>query len=409
MVTTKVGLKKGTLIIVIILVTLVQALLTGLNDFYKVPFYRALTIFNVFVSISMFVCFISTYDGKPEYRKLQACIEKNLKIIGATVPFFDNIELLPNIKVNESSIIIDITNINIRKILEKNADVLSSALPKNYIVNDYYLSKDEKKFLINYENINKPTRYIFNSLIELNKTFENFNSYVFPLDKKRSINLKEQPHLLITGASGSGKSYYSMFLVAYCLNKGFDTYILDFKQSYTMFEDTKAVVAFTVDEIAEKIQVVRELLHERQYAMKDYLRMDNNLVACQCGFVPLIVFVEEFTALMNSGADKKVLKDIEATLLEISSIGRTASVHLVLITQVASATNLNTSIRSNLTPLVMGNGSSTIYETALGCKVPDVMAKFEKGEGLAKFDVDIFKFSTPTLNFPLREFVNGQE
>ena len=409
LVTTKDGLKKRTLIFVILSVALIQFGLIAINSLIKVPFFWNLTVLDAFIGFTALSFFLPLYNEKKESKLIKTCIEKNLKLIGAYTQTFKNIYIIPTVKVTDSIIYIDIDNVNIRKILEKNVEAFSSALPENYIINEFFLNKDETEFLIVYESVKAPTRYILENKQEFVKVFESFNSYSLPLDKKRNIDLKEHPHLLITGASGSGKSYYAMFLATYCLFKGFEVVILDFKQSYTLFEDTNASVAYTVEDILKNLRNIREQLHQRQQDMRTYLKQDGNLIACECGYAPLVIFVEEFTALMNSGADKKTLKEIEEIILEVSSIGRTASVHLILITQVASATNLNTSIRSNLTPLVLGNGSSTIYETALGCKVPAISAKLEKGEGLGKFDVDIFKFSTPTLKFPLRWLVYGQE
>lgn len=408
-ITTKNGIRKGIIIITIVIILSIQGFLLLLNELVYIPFYIIISVFNYLLIIILIVRVIYILKEDRKLYKIKTCIERNLKIIGATTKFIGKIEILPEIYIDDEIIYIKIDNINIRRILDKNIDIFSSALPNNYIVNETNFNKDETKLIIKYEDISKPTRIILDNIGTYRNCFDTYSINTLPLDKKRSINLKEQPHILISGSTGSGKSYYAMFLAAYSIYKGFDVRILDYKQSYTMFENSNSKVAYSVEEIYNELLNIRDELHNRQLYMREKLKIDNNLVASDCGKKPIIVFVEEYTGLMNSGADKKIIKEIENILLEISSIGRSASIHLILITQVASATNINTSIRSNLVPLVMGNGTSTIYETALGCKVPNITVKLDKGEGLGKFDINIFRFSTPTVKFSLREVIDECE
>lgn len=83
-------------------------------------------------------------------------IEDNLISIGA---YKHNNEdkvyvTLPKIKVKNNTITIKLTNIKIRAEIEKYLDTISSALPKAFVVYEYYISQSQDKLIIEYENIN---------------------------------------------------------------------------------------------------------------------------------------------------------------------------------------------------------------------------------------------------------------
>lgn len=336
-------------------------------------------------------------------RQIIKCIEDNLINVGAIIKVNNDLSITPKIKIRNDLITIYVSNPTIRHKIETNQDILNSFLPTGLIVSDVFFSKDEKRFFIKFKDINQNSRYIFNSLPEFKKVAEQLPPDTLILDKDHSINLREQPHLLISGTTGSGKSYYATFLVSMCLYKGFEVDICDYKQSYVVFENV-CKVSFTIEEIHSRLIQIREELHQRQQEMKKYLKDNPNAIASDYGFKTHVIFIEEFMSVMNSGADKATLSTITKILLEITAIGRALSFHLVLITQVASSTNLDTSIRSNLVPMVLGMATKTIYETSFGIKsVPNISTKFEKGGGLAKFDINLVRVACPTLHFPLSE------
>jgi energy-coupling factor transporter ATP-binding protein EcfA2 len=342
---------------------------------------------------------------KNKNRKIVKCIEDNLVVIGAVIKITDYFSITPKVKCNGNKIKINITNPEIRRKLENNQDILNSFLPEGFITNDVYFSKDEKEIIIKFQNIFDDTRYTFNNFEEFKQVADALPKDTLILDKDHSINLREQPHFLISGTTGSGKSYYASFIVCLCLYKGYLVDVLDYKQSYTTFEDA-CQVSYTIEEIYNRLLALREELHDRQAKMKPFLKENANAIASDCGFETRVIFVEEFMSVMNSGADKKVLSEITKILLEITAIGRALSFHLFLITQVASATNLDTSIRSNLVPIVLGTATNTIYETSFGTKsVPKISTKFDKGEGLAKFDINLIRVACPTLKFPLLDLL----
>lgn len=315
---------------------------------------------------------------------------------------------LPDIVIKEQTVQITIPDVNVRELLERYADQISSALPQNYIAVKSYLSEDESTFCIEFAQTGDMRRIYFRSVSDVVAYIEH-HPFEFPLDKRISYNFHDMPHLLITGKTGSGKSYYASLIAAMAIERGWIVYVLDFKRSYTMFRDY-CTCAFDVDQIYWKLRGAVQLMHERQSIMENLSAEDINMLASDAGMKPVIIIIEEYMALMNCGADKKILKEIEQMVLEITAVGRAMDVHVILVMQVSSAKDLNSSIRANCAVMVFGNANSTIYETAFGTKsVPKVTTRFMPGEGLGMFEIEPFRFSAPTLLFPLRDLLDASK
>ena len=93
---------------------------------------------------------------------LISSIEDNLLSIGAYKKVENkNYVILPKIKIKHNTIMIKLKDLRIRVIIERYLDSFSTALPKQYVVEDYYLSENNSEIIIKYENVNtyKPDVY----------------------------------------------------------------------------------------------------------------------------------------------------------------------------------------------------------------------------------------------------------
>lgn len=326
-------------------------------------------------------------------------VERNLERIGA----YSNakktaVYLLPEVSSDEKGIHIKLDDMEIRRKIEQCIEIISTALPPYYICSEHFLSSDESELTLVVDNLKEDTRITYESPEQFVEDIQSKTESLI-LDKKRCIDLRACPHLLITGKTGQGKSYYASTVAMTGVLAGWDVTILDYKRSYSMFKN-HCKVAFSIEDIYDELRRCVDDMHRRQTAMEKVMETDFTAIASDYGFPVKLIVIEEYMALVNSGADKKILKDIENMLLEITAVGRALSVHLVLVMQVSSATTLNSSIRANLNPLVFGQATNTIYETAFNTKsVPKVQVRFEKGEGLGMIDGTIFRFKAPTFNF----------
>lgn len=391
----------------LVLLVSLAFLLLSISQYNLMPKLFALLIGAFSVVASLVLAFICLYVIKHKgirqtlkHLSIIGSIENSLISIGAYSELFDDRVLTPSIRIDQKAqeIIINVNDLKIRSRIEANTDIFSSALPDDMVVYKTYMSKDENSLIIRYKDISKQKRLSFENPEDFIKWANTDKETTIRLDDDNDIDLTENNGLLITGKSGSGKSFFAQQLLIQGIIKHWDISVLDYKRSYQAFAQF-CKVAFTVEDIVSELEAILEDLHHRQEVMDEELKTKPEALAIEKGFPVKFVLIEEYLALVNSGADKKTLDKIEKMVLEITTTGRSLNVYLCIVLQVSAATTLNTSIRSNLPiKIVFGNPDRTIYETTFGkSSVPSVLTRMDKGEGLVSIDGDIIPFSSPFL------------
>lgn len=313
-------------------------------------------------------------------------IEQNLKSIGAYKKIENkNYIVLPKIKVKNGTIKIIVKDLRMRAIIERYLDSFSTALPKQYIVDDYYLSKDNTEIIIKYENIKnyKPEEY---SLIEYKNKVESLNMLELYFDKKHIVNVNDYPHFLISGASGSGKSYLANQIVIQTILKGWEVVICDLKRSYGLYRNFTDY-CYEIDDILDKLHSVESEMLLRMEKLQPALDNNPQTLAVDIGYKPMLVIIEEYISL-QSALDKKQKEELERVVKNISVLARQSNIHLMLVMQSAGTENINSTTRSNLTKILLGNAQSNILNATFGngVDIPSVRTKLNKGEGLMQLE-----------------------
>lgn len=164
-----------------------------------------------------------------------------------------------------------------------------------------------------------------------------------------SFDLLKQPHILIAGETGSGKStQLRSILTTLILNKrpsDLQLYLADCKKSefhiFRKVEHVQCVLSNPKD-IQKMLLHIKKELDERSNLTEafevshiDYLPMEHKLPY-------IVVCIDEFVMLRKN----EVIMDI---LTEIVAIGRTLGVFAILSMQRPNAQVLDTTIRANLT------------------------------------------------------------
>ena len=334
--------------------------------------------------------------------KIRNSLYRSFRSSGIYIDIDDHYISFPKVKIDtkESKIVIDISNLRLRSKIETNIEYLSSALPKGLLIKDYYMSKDQSTLILNYEDTNVDNRLIFDTFDEYRDYTLRYKPTELFLDKDYSFDLTKDNGILVTGSSGSGKSYWVQSLILQALIKNYDISILDIKRSYQAFEDV-AKCAYTVDDIVSSLDDIIKELEDRQVKMDEVLRLNPQALAIDLGYSIKLIVIEEYMALMNTDASKKILDSIEAKVKRLVVTGRALNINVLSVTQVAAANTLNSSIRANLPlKLVFGNANRTILETTFGIgNMPKISSLMEKGEGMYSEGNDIRHFLAPTLNF----------
>lgn len=316
---------------------------------------------------------------------LRNCVERNLISIGA---YTDNEDkpyvVLPRIKIKESSIQIKLTNVYLRSIIEEYLDIFSTALPEHMVVEDYYFSRSNTELIIEYSDLrSNKEKYSLSEYIDRILAIDRMQFYI---SKKHIIDVNDHPHLCISGSSGSGKSYLANQIVIQAIKKEWDVVILDMKRSYGLYQ-SKSDYYYEPNEILDKLLALEVEMYHRMEWLQPHLDKNPKTLAIDIGFSPILVVLEEYISL-QSAFEKKQKEELERVVKNLSVLARQANIHLMIVMQSAGTENINSTTRSNLTKILLGNAQSNILTATFGSgvKIPSVNTKLDKGEGLLQLN-----------------------
>lgn len=215
-------------------------------------------------------------------------------------------------------------------------------------------------------------------------------STLLPLSSNLKWNILKQPHLLLAGVTGSGKTTFLNYLILEMKKMQADIYICDPKRSD--LASLKNIigadyVASDTNNIAKLSRIVKEKMEQR---FIDYKENADNFVYGH-SFVdyklkPVFIIFDELGAFRAS-SDKKVFTETMANLTEVILKGREMGVFCVISTQQPNANNIPTELRDNLSVrLAMGNMSSEAYRMVFGEDIKDLQAVNAMGSGYIFLD-----------------------
>ena len=350
-----------------------------INDICRYSFLTEAIIIVAVIIINILKNYISN-------RQLLSYIENNLISVGAYIKNENKVFVeLPRIRIKKGVIKISLKNLRIRTIIERYLDSFSTALPDRYIVEDYYISQNNAEVIIVYEDMKnyKPEQYALSDYVRKIKTMDLLSLY---FDRKHTVSLRDYPHFLISGASGSGKSYLANQIVIQAIIKGYEVVILDLKRSYGLYR-VFADYCYELDDIISKLQSVESQMAQRMKQLQPELDKNPNVLAVDVGFKPMLVVIEEYISLTSS-LDKKQKEEVERIVKNLSVLARQSNIHIMIVMQSAGTENINATTRSNLTKILLGNAQSNIMTATfgVGADIPNVHSKMSKGEGLIQLD-----------------------
>lgn len=211
-----------------------------------------------------------------------------------------------------------------------------------------------------------------------------------PLNNNLNWNIAKQPHLLLAGVTGGGKTTFMNYLIIEMMKMKADVFICDPKRSD--LASLKNIlgsdyVASDVNNIAKLTRIVKEIMEHR---FIEYKENTSNFVYGH-SFVdyklkPVFILFDELGAYRAS-ADKKVFNETISNLSEIILKGREMGVFCVLSTQQPNSQNIPTELRDNLSVrLALGNMSSEAYKMVFGEDIKDLQSITAVGSGYIYLD-----------------------
>ena len=335
-------------------------------------------------------------------------IEDSLISLGIYEPINNNIVRVPKVKIMEDkkTIYISLSNPLFRAKLENYNNVLSTALPNEWIIDNTYLNIEQDTLVIEYFDTSQNNKNIINTpeqFIRMQKCLRLHQIQIMP---NSVFDIKKTPHLLVTGSTNGGKSYFVLNnIVASALIKNWKVTVLDYKSQYHIL-DGVCNTAYTVEDILKVLRLIKSEMNDRKKALEPILRTEFSAVAYEHGFPIHLVIIEEYFALLTSGLKKEVKNEIEEIILNLAVLSRSLGFCLCLITQQSGSYVIPTALRSQLQfRLLLGSPSQSIYECTFEDKSkPNINISLPIGCGLYCNDgVNIRLFRGFTFNYDVVE------
>lgn len=196
---------------------------------------------------------------------------------------------------------------------------------------------------------------------QIDDTHNRNDDYLIPLMKGVNWDISKEPHALITGVTGSGKSMFINYLFKCFKQKDAHIYTIDpkFADLYVISQKHLAPSQYATEkeDVIALLEHLNEILDFRQKLLSsnyDRLGMD----AYKAKMTPIVLFYDELAAFIMM-LDKKEKDEYDALLKNLILKGRSAGINVVLSMQKPLATTISTDIRDQLSfRVVLGKNTT---------------------------------------------------
>lgn len=219
------------------------------------------------------------------------------------------------------------------------------------------------------------------------------------LMKNLSWEFDRQPHLLICGGTGSGKSYFILALVEALIKSGASLSICDPKNAdLADLGEVMRDVFYTKEEIVSCVQSFYEGMLRRMGEMKrrkDYCTGKNY---AYYGLRPHFLIFDEYVAFSDMIArEKKIKESLDGQLKQILMLGRQMGYFVILACQRPDAKYLGDGMRDQFNfRVALGRVSELGYSMMFGDTVKDFCLKDIQGRGYVDYGESVItEFYTP--------------
>lgn len=189
---------------------------------------------------------------------------------------------------------------------------------------------------------------LFNENDRINFTNIDNEDYKIKLMNNLYWNFRKEPHAIITGATGSGKTYLLFYLIKEILRKNYELKIIDPKKSdLSQFEKvSKNLVAYDKEKIIEVIKnTVIEMENRYNIMFNEVDKFGKDFSSF--GIKPYFLIFDE-QATFISMLDTKEKKEVDSLIKNIILKGRQAGINIIFTLQRADTQFIDGAVRDQL-------------------------------------------------------------
>ena len=188
-----------------------------------------------------------------------------------------------------------------------------------------------------------------------------------------TVDLENIPHILIGGATGSGKTYLLKHIIYQAIKKNYEIYIADFKGGLDYPVSWKRLLDFItdIDEARDFLKKLCDVLDERKKELAASGCKDIDAYNKKYGeiYQHILFACDELAELLDcsglSKEDKALRHEIIGYISTIARLGRAFGIHLVISTQRPDADIVPGQIKNNISYRICGRAEDTLSRIIL--------------------------------------------
>ncbi len=199
------------------------------------------------------------------------------------------------------------------------------------------------------------------------------------------LDLNKEPHIIVAGATGSGKSVVLKSIFWQMVNQGHTIIMADFKNGLEFGEDHKRFGEVITDKkrLLEVLTMLDKENELRQELLKKFKA--KNLVSynkkSKDNVKRVIVIIDEVAEVLDSqgvkGEEKELMDQISAKLSSFARVSRATGIHAILGVQRPDAKVITGQLKSNCRGRICGQvpdgvASEIVLDNRLAAKLPKI-------------------------------------
>jgi len=201
------------------------------------------------------------------------------------------------------------------------------------------------------------------------------------------IDLRKNFSMLISGASGSGKSFFTYYYLTRFISQIVNVIDPKFSDIYKLCKLSGLPVENYGTTNEDAFRIVRHYIKELDRRMLIYNQSDLfDSIGIDLGLPPLLLIIEEYSSLVAS-MDGKAKKDFENMVAIVAQKARSLSMGVCIVMQQPRSDSLSINIREQLVNAIFLGGSPSRESSQMMFGTTDV-PKVQKGKGVGLYSIE---------------------